>query len=214
MAAHRLARTVFVAVEYGFYDLRVFSVQMGDIITGTSIRAGLERGAGNDAAADHCQELAETRIVGGVCNGKMQGKIRLTGGLTGFEAGQNLLVTIDDSFFLLRRTTQGGKSRSFNFYASSQFQQFYDGRNALIIKVLEGGGFWRLGFEYKDARALSCLHQPVSPQRGDCLANDGAADAKRFGKSCFAGQLRPGRYFARLYGSPQLFTHLGDKITG
>lgn len=196
MPAHGVTRTVLITVEYGLYDLGVFPMQMGDVITGTGVCARLKCCTGNDATADHCQELAEARIVGGICNGKMQGKICLARGLAGFEAGQDLLVTIDDSFFLLRRTTQGGKSRSLNFYAGSQFQEFYYGRNALIIKVLEGSCFWRLWLEYKDTSTLSCFHQSVSPQRCDCFANDRATDAKGFSQSCFARQFHPRRYFA------------------
>ncbi len=174
MPAHGIARTVLVTVEYGLYDLRVFPMQMGDIITGTGVCARLKCCTGNDATADHCQKLAEAGIVGGICNGKMQGKICLARGLPGFEAGQNLPVTIDDGFFLLGRTTQGGKARCLDFHAGAQFQKFYDGRNALIIKVLEGNCFRRLRLEHKDPRTLPCFHQPVSPQGCDRFANDRA----------------------------------------
>ncbi|ERM03028.1 hypothetical protein Q644_13465, partial [Brucella intermedia 229E] len=37
----------------------------------------------------------------------------------------------------------------------------YDGRNALIVKVLEGNCFRRLRLEHKDTRTLPCFHQPV-----------------------------------------------------
>lgn len=212
VSLHMDASRIGIAFNNGINDSAVLFLQMEIVILRACARClALEIATRDNSCPDQLQEFREAPILGGFRYGEMQLEIGVSCWSSVLQALTNRSMGIEDFLNLHRRTSQRRKGGRFDFEDGPQFQQFYDGGDALCGEIVEGPLRNLLGGQGENPGAFSRLDEAVGTQDGNGFPHYRPAHGILPGQRAFAWQAIPGQKCARLKILSQCGTNHGSQ---